>query len=272
MSDILRREISPISDKAWEFIDQEASQVLKSYLSARAVVDVKGPQGWETGAVNLGRLSPSDTDVLDGVSWGKRQVMPLLEVRVPFKLQQMEVDNIYRGADDIDLSAMEEAAKQVTTFEEMVVYNGFSSAEMDGLVSASPHEPISTSDDPERMTMAVAEAVKTLHVAGVDGPYALVLPPAPYHTLIQSTRTGFPLVRVIEDLVQGPIEWSPALEKGVVLSLRGGDFELTLGQDLSIGYVIHDRDEIELYITESFAFRNIEPAAAVALAVEPKGK
>ena len=44
--------------------------------------------------------------------------------------------------------------------------------------------------------------------------------------------------------------------------------ELTIGQDGSIGYVCHNRDEVELCITASFTFRVLAPAAAVELAVE----
>jgi uncharacterized linocin/CFP29 family protein len=52
-----------------------------------------------------------------------------------------------------------------------------------------------------------------------------------------------------------------------VLSLRGGDFLLDCGQDLSIGYVDQDADLVRLYIEESFTFRVLEPDAAVALRV-----
>jgi len=50
-----------------------------------------------------------------------------------------------------------------------------------------------------------------------------------------------------------------------VLSLRGGDFVLDCGQDLSIGYLQHDARTVRLYLEESFTFRVVEPDAAVAL-------
>ena len=52
-----------------------------------------------------------------------------------------------------------------------------------------------------------------------------------------------------------------AIQGGVLLSVRGGDYELTVGQDLSIGYADHDRHTVELYLTESFTFRVLEPRA-----------
>mgnify|MGYP000967020946 CR=1 FL=1 len=51
----------------------------------------------------------------------------------------------------------------------------------------------------------------------------------------------------------------------VVVSLRGGDFLLESGQDLSLGYTSHDVDSVHLYLEESFSFRVATPEAAVAL-------
>jgi uncharacterized linocin/CFP29 family protein len=51
----------------------------------------------------------------------------------------------------------------------------------------------------------------------------------------------------------------------VLVTTRGGDYELTVGQDLAIGYAVHDRDQVELYLTESFTFRVLEEKAAIFL-------
>ena len=59
--------------------------------------------------------------------------------------------------------------------------------------------------------------------------------------------------------------WAPGIEGGVVLSLRGGDFKIESGQDLSIGYLDHDADVVRLYLEESLNFRVLEPDAAVAI-------
>ena len=59
--------------------------------------------------------------------------------------------------------------------------------------------------------------------------------------------------------------WAPGVEGGVVLSLRGDDFLFESGQDLSIGYLDHDRDSVHLYLEESFSFHVATPEAAVPL-------
>lgn len=66
-------------------------------------------------------------------------------------------------------------------------------------------------------------------------------------------------------ILGGPVVWAPGLDGAVVMSQRGGDFHLDVGQDLSIGYSHHDADSVTLYLEESFTFRVKEPDAAVVL-------
>ena len=49
--------------------------------------------------------------------------------------------------------------------------------------------------------------------------------------------------------------WAPAVDGAVVLSQRGGDFELTVGQDFAIGYRSSDAASVDLYLEESTTFR-----------------
>ena len=50
-----------------------------------------------------------------------------------------------------------------------------------------------------------------------------------------------------------------------VVSLRGEDFLFESGQDLSIGYLEHDREVVRFYLEESFSFHVATPEAAVPL-------
>jgi uncharacterized linocin/CFP29 family protein len=72
-------------------------------------------------------------------------------------------------------------------------------------------------------------------------------------------------VKRIQQLVDKPIVRAEAISGAAVLSMRGGDYELTIGQDLSLGYAYHTKEEVELYLTESFTFRVLETAAAVRI-------
>lgn len=55
-----------------------------------------------------------------------------------------------------------------------------------------------------------------------------------------------------------------------MLSLRGGDFELVVGRDISIGDLDHDRTTVQLYLEENLAFRLLTPETAVPLKKERK--
>lgn len=52
-------------------------------------------------------------------------------------------------------------------------------------------------------------------------------------------------------------------ERVACLGVRGGDFELYLGQDVSIGYLSHDATSIEHYSQESLTFLVQTAEAAV---------
>jgi uncharacterized linocin/CFP29 family protein len=227
-----------------------------------------GPHGWDYAAVNTGRLEISDESGSGDVPWGKRLVLPLVETRVPLTLPQMEVDGIARGAKDADLESLENAARRAARFEESAVYNGFEPGGIEGIVPQIEHEPIGLPQNTQEFPRAVAHAVREMMLAGIEGPYALVLGGDAWDGLMQSGSSGYPPQRIIRDLIGGEIQMSPVLEGGLLLSTAGGHFELSVGQDFSIGYSRHDEKEVDLYLTESFSFRVLEPKAAVQLAPE----
>src|SRR5262245_55050879 len=96
MNDLLR-ELAPISDAAWKFIDDQARQALVVELAARRLVDFAGPKGWQESAMNLGRVTPLRGAPAEGVTGALRQVQPLVELRASFALARTEVDNSARG-------------------------------------------------------------------------------------------------------------------------------------------------------------------------------
>ena len=97
----LHRELAPISDEAWSEIEQETTRTLKRYLAGRRVVDVAGPAGSALSAVGTGHLRPIDAP-RDGVQARQRQVLPLVELRVPFTLDREQIDDVLRGSQDSD--------------------------------------------------------------------------------------------------------------------------------------------------------------------------
>ena len=137
---------------------------------------------------------------------------------------------------------------------------------MRGIAECSNHAALAISESYEAYPATVAEATRLLRGAGVGGPYAIALGPRCYTGLMQATeRGGYPVLELVKRVIDGPVVWAPAVDGAVVLSLRGGDFELTVGQDVSIGYHSHNSAGVRLYLIESLAFRVLTSEAAVAL-------
>jgi hypothetical protein len=84
---------------------------------------------------------------------------------------------------------------------------------------------------------AISQALTALRLAGVGGPYNLVLSADAYTAVNETSVYGYPVHEHIARLLDGQIIWAPAIEGAFLLSGRGGDFELRIGQDLSIGYL-----------------------------------
>lgn len=128
---MLYRDRSPISDKTWEEIDERAVEVLKSYLSARKVVHVVGPKGLDYNAISEGRLA--NVEEKDGVYFGNYKVVPLTETRIEFEMDRWELDNLERGAKDVDYEPLEKAMEKIALFEERAIFDGLDKAIIEGL-------------------------------------------------------------------------------------------------------------------------------------------
>lgn len=262
----LRRELAPISTAAWAEIEEQAKQTLQTFLAARKLVDFSGPHGYEYDAVGLGRTVALTAALRDGVEARTRALQPLTELRVPFKLARAEIDDIDRGAKDADVSSVVDAARTIALAEDQAVFHGYGAAQIQGIMEAAERSRIDLTDAYDAYPKRVVEAMHRLRSAGIGGPYALALGPRCYDGLHTTfSAAGYPVIRFVEELVDGPLVWAPAIDGAVLLSLRGGDFELVVGQDLSIGYLGHDDHEVRLYLEETFTFRCLAPEAAVPL-------
>ncbi|WP_019876522.1 family 1 encapsulin nanocompartment shell protein [Sporichthya polymorpha] len=268
MTDHLLRNLAPIPDTAWKLIDDEAKERLTPKLAARRLVDWKGPRGWGHSATNLGRvrrLAPAG-DAARGEEVDQRMVLPVTEFRVPFTVKRAEIADAARGAVDLDLDDLARAAARAAECENTAVLHGWATAGIVGLTEASTHDPLPLGEDAMSLPHTVAVAVDRLRCAGIEGPYALAIAPAGYTRIVETTEQGgHPLLDHLRQILGGDVIWAPGVEGAVVLSRRGGDFVLDVGQDLAIGYRTHDAETVELYLEESFSFRVIEPDAALAL-------
>lgn len=265
----LYRHLAPISDHAWEQMEQEASRTLKRHLAGRRVVDVVGPKGFDLSAVGTGHLKQI-TSPGDGVETRQREVKALVELRVPFQLARQAVDDVDRGAEDSDWSPVKDAARKIAFAEDRAIFDGYAAAGIQGIREGSSNAAVMLPTSVKSYPEAVARAVSELRLAGCNGPYALVIGADAYTATTGGSDEGYPVLHHIERVVDGGIIWAPALNGGFVLTTRGGDFELNIGQDISIGYLSHSSTVIDLYLQETFTFQMLTSEAAVVL--ESKAK
>jgi uncharacterized linocin/CFP29 family protein len=258
---ITGRGNAPIAPEAWTALEADTRETLKQHLVGRRVVDFDGPHGLGFAALNLGSIEPKE--VAPGITGGTRAVLPLLEVRVPFELSRAVLDDRERGAPELSDDPALDAARRLAELEDRAIFHGLASAQVRGLLAASSQAKIPIGTDARGCIDAVTRALLALDEAAVDGPYAVVLGHAAYRRVAASPE--YPPLRQLRELVGESVLRSRVLEGGLVVSLRGGDFQLTVGQDADIGYASHDAERVSLYLVESFTFLVSSPEAVVGL-------
>jgi len=262
----LLRDLAPISDKAWELIDEEARRSLKHYLAARRLVDFAGPLGWQASAVDLGRVERLPAGPGADVDAARRRVVALVELRIPFSLGRDELEDAERGAEDLDLGPLIDASRSAALGEDHAIFNGYSSGGIAGIAPSSPLEPITITDDYGAYPTQVAKAVEMLRAADVGGPYAIAMGTRGYTGVIETTEHGgYPVFEHLRQILGGSVVWAPAVDGAIVLSGRGGDYEMTVGEDFSVGYRSASEESVAFYLEESLAFSINTPDAAVVL-------
>src|ERR1700743_56699 len=261
----LHRELAPISDAAWEQIEEETTRTLKRYLAARRVVDVPSAGGIALPGVGTGHLK-SISAPAEGIIARQREVKPLVELRVPFELSRQTIDDVERGSDDSDWQPAKDAAKKIAFAEDRAIFNGYREANIQGIREGTSNPIMTLPADVREYPDAVAHALSELRLVGVNGPYSVLLGAKAYTELAETRDHGYPVLEHVKRIVDGNIIWAPAIEGAFVLTTRGGDFELNLGQDISIGYLSHTDTTVRLYLQESFTFRMLTSEASVALA------
>ncbi len=190
-----------------------------------------------------------------------------MELRAGFAVSREELDDADRGRGTSSCAELDEAVRQIAVAENVAVFHGYAAAGILGIseqsvAPAHPHRgghgaiPQGRWPGPPTCCGARGWAVPT----------AWRSTPTIYTGIVETAEHGgYLLLDHLRQILGGPLVWAPGVEGGVVLSLRGGDFVLDCGQDLSIGYLDHDAEVVRLYVEESLSFRVLEPDAAVVL-------
>jgi uncharacterized linocin/CFP29 family protein len=262
----LHRELAPVSAAAWASIEDEARRTFMLHLAGRRVAEVQGPDDEALASVRTGHLSDITSPAPGVLAWA-RTAQPVIELRVPFAIKRRDIDDVERGAKDPDWQPVKDAARTMAFAEDRAVFEGYEAGGIAGIRETASNPALTLPSDARQYPDVISEALTGLRLAGVGGPYALLLSADAYTAVSETSDHGYPVKEHLSRLIDGPIIWAPAIDGAFVLTTRGGDFEMHLAQDLSIGYQSHDADSVHLYFIQALTFMVNTAEAAVPLTV-----
>jgi len=263
MTEWLRRNAAPLSEKVWKAIDEAAVSIAKQTLVARRIADLDGPRGWNHVATQLGTFRPASVMKADpSVRFSVPDVMLLTEIRCDFKLSWSVIDIFERVGPPLDPDPIEDAARKTATAEDRLVFYGGS--HRPGLLTSDSTPRVALSDwtKPGRAVTDLLTAVEKLDEIGIKGPYEAVLSPQHYYAYLKTTSEGgsYPAAKQLEVVIKH-VYSSPVIDGAVLVSTRGGDFMITVGGDFRVGYRSHNEDYVHLFCAETIAAQLLTPQA-----------
>jgi uncharacterized linocin/CFP29 family protein len=270
--DWLRRVGAPLSDRVWEAIEEAIMRSARQELAARRVADFEGPKGWEHAAEPLGtrRQGPR---AKSGAHCSIPDVMLLSEIRQDFSMAWATIDAFERGARVLDTLPAEQAAREVALAEDDLAFHGGSGST--GFLGGADGPRVSLGDwsSAGQVAADLLAAVSQLDAAGIAGPYAAVLEPSRYYAYLRfaAERRLSTEADQLEGLFRG-IYRASVVRGGGVFSLRGGDFLLVVGGDLSLGYRAHDDTAVHFFCVETVGAHLLTAQAVCALGGAAAGR
>ena len=257
--DFLKRELAPITANGWKEIEERATAVLSKELSARKFIRVTGPLGRDITSVTTGRM---DVKTKDDIKYGVYKIQPLTESRICFPLSRWELDNIERGAKDVDYSSLDEGVKKAAKFEEDAIFKGLEDGQIDGIYKSSSYETLDFGKTTDETLKAIFDGVLKLDAAFAKKPYVLVVSNEKWYYL-NTVVKEYSLPEKLEKILGHKIIVSKSIDGAILLPFDDENIELIIGEDYALGYQNHNETAVELFITESFTFRVLDPALIV---------
>jgi uncharacterized linocin/CFP29 family protein len=262
--DILRRESAQLSEQIWKQLDQAAITAARNVMTARRIATFDGPRGWDYIAAPLGTMRACETREGKAVVCVP-EVALLAQIRADFALPWSAVEAVERGGPALDTAPTEAAAREVGLAEDRLAYSGTPVGTGYLEDPDSPHMRLGDWADATQVLSDLIRAVELLDRLGIPGPYEAVLSPARYYAYLSAANRGYPVPRHAKGII-ADVHRSLVLDDGGALfSMRGGDFILTVGGDLAVGYRSHDRDALHLFCVETLSPQTLDSEAVCIL-------
>src|SRR5258708_15212827 len=106
--------------------------------------------------------------------------------------------------------------------EDRAVFEGYPAAGIVGIREASSNPGLTVPSDARQYPDVVSQALSSLRLAGVGGPYALLLSADAYTAVSETSDHGYPVREHLSRIIGGSNLCAPAIARAVLLSGRGG--------------------------------------------------
>jgi uncharacterized linocin/CFP29 family protein len=265
--EVLNQSSLPFSNSVWSVIEEEIGEYLAKRLTLRSVVDFRSEYSFETDAIATKNLQTVISQ--DGLNVATREPIKMMEVKKHFVVPTEVIEDIKRNKSDFDTDALMEAANAFAAFENQTILNGNSSANIEGLLSSVENRV--EANNTKEILMAVAKSLGIFNANFVDAPFKLVVSSTTMAKLYTQSFDGISLKSKIDEILGSDavvINQEIGDEMALVVAQRGGDFEFYSGMDVSLGFEKETSQGVELFLMQTFAFRNLAPEALVVIDIQ----
>jgi uncharacterized linocin/CFP29 family protein len=238
------RDGAPFGQEVWDQIDGVARAAADEVRSARRLLEVVGPLGFQSRA-GVAEDEPVADDASDEAEGGvhvhvpRVRAMPVLHAT--FSLGARAVAAREGGREPLVLVEAAEAARRIGRAEDRLLFEGSAAAGVRGLLrqEGTVETPAGDWTDPGRAADDLLGVLARLDAAGGHGPFAAaaVSPSRFYQLLRPHPGTALTPYQQLLPAFPGGIVKAPGLADGAVVVLRGPSGpRAALGQELTAAY------------------------------------
>jgi uncharacterized linocin/CFP29 family protein len=248
--DILDRQAAPLTPEEWTRIDEAVVNTARSMLVGRRVIGILGPLGAGVYSMPYSVFSGKTQAGVDmigekedmAVEPDRRATINLPILYKDFKILWRDVEADRHLGIPLDVSTAAVAANFVAVQEDGLIFNGNGELGHEGIFTASGRltVPISAWDKSGNALVDAVKAAGALAAAGHYGPYAMVVSPVLFGSMIRVYgNTGMLELDQVKALMSGGVHYSNVIsgKKAAVMALGPQNLNLAIGQDMTTGYL-----------------------------------
>jgi uncharacterized linocin/CFP29 family protein len=265
--EILNQTNLPFGNGVWQVLQSEISEKLSKRLTLRGVVDFKDEYTFDTDSISTKNINTISSK--KGLEISTRESIKMIEMKKTFKIPMSVIKDIKRSKPDFDDKSIVEAVNSFSEAENLTILHGSKEANIVGILSSV--ETTLEAKGAKDLLACVAKSMGEFNKNFVDGPFKLIVSNATLAKLYTESFDGVSLKSKIDEVIgSGSIVVNTEIgdDQALVVSQRGGDYEFYSGLDVSLGYESDNSKEVELFLIETFAFRNISPEASVLIKIK----